>query len=98
MLENKSITTYEIGARIRALRESEHESQEKLVQALNVSRELISKIESGRQFPSVIVLARISIYFHVSVDSIIFGGHREAEVVRQLEHVILTLNSIKQRL
>jgi len=42
MPDSKSITAKEVGARIRSLREAQHDSQEKLAQTLNVSRALIS--------------------------------------------------------
>lgn len=98
MPESKSITAKEVGARIRLLREAQHNSQEKLAQTLNVSRELISKIESGRQYPSVLVLARLSDLYGVSTDYILFGISQEQNLTQQLDQVIATLKTIRKGL
>ena len=98
MPESKSITAKEVGARIRLLREAQHNSQEKLAQTLNVSRELISKIESGRQYPSALVLARLSELYGVSTDYILFGISQEQNLTQQLDQVIATLKTIRKGL
>lgn len=98
MPDGKSITAKEVGARIRSLREAQHDSQEKLAQTLNVSRELISKIESGRQYPSVLILARLSELYGVSTDYILFGINREKNLTQQLDRVIETLRTIRKSL
>ena len=96
MPDSKRISSIEIGTRVKALRESQNESQEKLAQSLNVSRELISKIESGRQFPSVIALARLSDYYGVSADHILFGVCKEKELTQQIDRVIASLKAIRK--
>ena len=98
MPDGKSITAKEVGARIRLLREAQHDSQEKLAQTLNVSRELISKIESGRQYPSVLVLARLSDLYGVSTDYILFGISQEQNLTQQIDQVIATLETIRKSL
>ena len=87
-----------VGARIRALREERHESQEKLAQKLNVSRETISKIESGGQYPSVVVLAGLSLHYNVSTDYLLFGDGQMPDVEQQLDQVIVILKSIRRKL
>ena len=98
MPERKSISEIEVGTRIRKLRQAQHDSQEKLAQALNVSRELISKIESGGQYPSVIVLARLSEYFSIPSDYILFGNRHNREIAQQLDQVIVTLKALQRKL
>ena len=98
MPESKSISAKEVGARIRSLRKAHHDSQEKLAQTLNVSRELISKIESGRQFPSALILARLSELYGVSTDYILFGINREKNLPQLLDRVIETLRTIRKSL
>ncbi len=98
MPESKSITEIEVGTRIRALRQAQHDSQEKLAQALNVSRELISKIESGGQYPSVVILARLSEYFSIPSDYILFGNRQNWEIVQQLDQIIVTLKALQRKL
>lgn len=92
------IEAVEIGKRIRNLREAQHESQLKLSQALNVSRELVTKIESGGQFPSVVVLARLSEHYHVSADYILFGACRNPDIIEQLDQAISILKSVQRNI
>jgi transcriptional regulator with XRE-family HTH domain len=94
----RSINSTTIGKRVRSLREAQHESQEKLAQTLNVSREMVSKIESGGQFPSVVVLSELSFHFHVSTDYILFGAYQKPDVIQQLDQVITILKSIQRKL
>lgn len=98
MQTNQSIISMIVGARIRALREERHESQEKLAQKLNVSRETISKIESGGQYPSVVVLAGLSLHYNVSTDYLLFGDGQMPDVEQQLDQVIIVLKSIRRKL
>ena len=96
IMRNISSTT--LGKIIRSLREERHESQEKLAQTLNVSREMVSKIESGGQFPSVVVLAGLSLHYNVSTDYLLFGDCHMPDVEQQLDQVIIILKSIRRKL
>ena len=98
MPDSKSITAKEVGARIRVLREAQRDSQEKLAQTLNVSRELISKMESGRQYPSVLSLARLSELYGVTTDYILFGISRNQNLGSQIDWVIEKLKMIRRSL
>lgn len=94
MLRSFDSTT--VGIRVRTLRKTQYETQEKLAQKLCVSRELISKIETGRQFPAIEVLAGLSLHFQVSTDFIVFGASHESDDIQQLDQVIMILKSIKR--
>ena len=98
MLKTQSISAKEIGIRIRILREERHICQENLAQTLNVSRELISKIEGGRQFPSVVVLAQLSLCFQVSTDYLLLGSGHKPDLAQKLDQVIFILKSLRQQL
>lgn len=93
-----SIEASEIGKRIRTLRTERRESQLKLSQALDVSRESVTKIEAGSQFPSAVVLARLSEHYHASVDYILFGEVKSPELVKQLDHAISILRSVQRKI
>ena len=62
-----------IGKRIMTLRKKAGMSQEDLASKLNVSRQSISKWESGQSLPDVEKIALISKIFNVSTDSLIHG-------------------------
>ena len=96
MSETSSINSLEVGARIHALRESQNESQERLAQSINVSRELITKIERGRQFPSAIVLSLLSDHYCVTTDYLLFGNNRVQNTIQMLDQAIILLKAIRK--
>lgn len=57
--------------RIKQLREEHHMTQIRLSVALEVSQETISAYESGKHYPSVTSLLKLSHIFHVSCDYIL---------------------------
>lgn len=57
--------------RIKELREEQHMTQVRLSIELEVSQETISAYESGKHYPSVASLIRLSEIFHVSCDYIL---------------------------
>lgn len=62
-----------IGTRIAALRKKAGMSQEDLAKELNISRQSISKWESGQALPDIDKISAISTIFHVSTDHLIHG-------------------------
>lgn len=57
--------------RIKQLREENHMTQVRLSIELEVSQETISAYESGKHYPSVAALLRLSEIFHASCDYIL---------------------------
>lgn len=57
--------------RIRELREERHMTQVRLSIELEVSQETVSAYESGKHYPSVASLIRLSQIFHTSCDYIL---------------------------
>lgn len=68
---------YTIGFRIKALRNAKGISQEELAEALNVSRQTISKWESDIVSPDINNIQSLSNYFNVRTDYIINGNEKE---------------------
>ncbi|MGL5900600.1 MAG: helix-turn-helix domain-containing protein [Lactobacillaceae bacterium] len=60
-----------LGNRIREEREKKNWTQNKLAEILNVSRQSISKWETGSAYPDIERLIQISDLFKVSLDSLI---------------------------
>lgn len=56
------------------LRKKSNISQEQLAQMLNVTRQAVSKWESGQSMPDVEKLVSMSRFFGVTTDQLIFGG------------------------
>ena len=86
------------GAYIRQLRIQRGFTQEMLATELNIDRSLISHIEAGKRGCSVEVLVRLSNFFGVSLNLLIFGaestpteitrrGQLKAEIRNLMEHL-----------
>lgn len=67
-----------IADRIQYIRKSKGISQEQLADAVGVSRQAVSKWESGQNFPDVNMIIALSDYFDVTTDYILKG--KEAPV------------------
>lgn len=63
----------ETGKRIKALRKESKLTQEKLAEALNISRIHLAHIEIGDKAPSIDLLIDMSVFFGKSLDYIVLG-------------------------
>lgn len=64
---------HKIGERISRFRKTRNMSQEELASTLNVSRQTVSKWETGDTLPDVYNAVAIANLFHVSLDTLILG-------------------------
>jgi transcriptional regulator with XRE-family HTH domain len=64
---------HKIGTRVSSLRKERNMSQEELAAVLNVSRQTVSKWETGDTLPDVYNAVAIAKLFHVSLDTLILG-------------------------
>ena len=78
--EGKSMNVPE---RIQELRKQKGISQEELANELGVSRQAVSKWESGQSFPELDNIVALSDYFGVSADHILKGTEPPQEPVKQ---------------
>lgn len=62
-----------IGEQIRTIRKRENLSQEQLGQKMNVTRQAIYKWESGKGYPDIQNIIRLSELFEISIDELIKG-------------------------
>lgn len=65
---------HKIGERISSYRKERNMSQEELAALLNVSRQTISKWETGDTLPDVYNAVALAKMFHVSLDVLILGA------------------------
>lgn len=68
----------EIGKKINQLRKLSGMTQEQLAEKINVSRQTVSKWESGGSSPDVESVVKISRIFHVSLDDLLMEGEKDA--------------------
>jgi transcriptional regulator with XRE-family HTH domain len=69
----------EISERIQQLRKAAGYSQEKLAELLHVSRQAISKWESGATLPTIDNLTELSKIFHVSISELLQGQEADKD-------------------
>ena len=62
---------------LREIRLKKGYNQLKVAMDLNISREAISFYETGKRSPDVEMLIKLSEYFNVSIDYLIFGREFE---------------------
>ena len=70
-----------LGEKIQALRKQHRMSQEQLADALNISRQAVSKWETNESQPDIDRLTEISSLFNVSTDYLIMDGYSAAAAV-----------------
>ena len=92
LLRRKNIMKYDTkasGKRIKQLRQEMNLSQEQLAEKLNVSQNMIAKIECGLRRPSIDFLIEMAEFFEISLHYIVLGTSEEAtDKKRQIEEVI----------
>jgi len=75
-----------LGARIKELRKSRKLSQEELAELIGVEPQHMSRIESGRSYPSLDRLEKISIALRVPLKDFFEFMHLE-DVIERLENI-----------
>lgn len=68
-----------LGQRLAALRKSQGLTQEQLAELLNVSRQAVSKWESGAAIPETEKLIRLSEIYHCTLDQLVRGDEPPAK-------------------
>ena len=81
--------------RLKELRESRNESQQKIAMLLNVSQTMVSRYELGQATPDIPTLILLAKHFNVSVDYIIENTDVKTPYMRsdlsKTEHLILSM-------
>ncbi len=97
----------EVGKRIQMLRKEKNLSQEQLADKLNISANMIAKVECGIRKPSVDLVIEFSKFFKKPIDYIILGkevgkkADAEAEIdqaIAEVDQAIMLANEIKKKL
>jgi transcriptional regulator with XRE-family HTH domain len=80
----------QLGKRISELRRALKISQEKLAEIIGIEPNNVSKIETGKNYPSPENLAKIALAFQVNVNELfVFDHHKEYnEIKNELLHII----------
>ena len=73
--------------RLQVLRKSHNFSQEQLAEKLNVSRQAISKWESGQANPDINNLLKLSDIYETSTDYILTGKELNKSIVNE-DHIV----------
>ena len=67
----KSVNTREIGERVRQLRKSRGITQDELANHLSVSRQAVSRWETGSSVPSIEILLKLSELYGITINEIL---------------------------
>ena len=87
------------GKRIKQLRQEMNLSQEQLAEKLNVSQNMIAKIECGLRRSSVDFLIELAEFFETSLHYIVIGTSEEAtDKKRQIEEAIEQIDQMMELL
>lgn len=82
-----------IGEKIYSLRKSKNMSQEDLANVLNVSRQTVSKWETGESNPDIEKIVPLCDFFDISTDELLKGSNSylEREIVlekKEIKHLL----------
>ena len=67
-----------LGENIKKLRKEKSLSQEQLAEMLNVSRQAVSKWESGKTYPDIDNLILLKDIFNVTLDDLVINGDKNS--------------------
>ena len=73
------------GEKVRNLRERHHLTQEELAQKIHVSRNAVSKWETGKGYPSLDSLKLLAALFDVSIDELLSEEERLAKKTMEID-------------
>ena len=68
-------STQKFGGYLSRLRKERDMTQSELADRLNLTRQAVSKYETGDSFPDVSILVSIANIFHVTLDELIRSGN-----------------------
>ena len=77
----------DFGSKIQMLRKNHNLSQEKLATILNINRNYLSRIETGKSDPSLAVLKDIAEYFKIDITTLMdiqTNGSNSEEKIKQI--------------
>lgn len=80
----------DLSQRIQALRKENNLSQEQLVSAIGVSRQVISKWESKQSLPELENIIALSDYFNVETDYLLKGIKRDNKTNNPVLTIVAT--------
>ena len=76
-----------IGEKIQALRKSSGMSQENLAQYLNINRNCLSRIETGKVDPSITLVKEISLLFNVNLESLAGMPNKQTNAEEKIKKI-----------
>lgn len=79
---DRALTFAEIGARIREIRERKNVTQQKLADALKVTRPVVTKIESGKKAVNALELKIVADVLGTTIDTLMKNSNDEGIVAR----------------
>lgn len=72
-----------VGKSIKKYREGKGVTQEQMAEALSVTRQAISNWERGKSEPDIDTLQKISDYFGIAMEELIYGEKKEIQIAKK---------------
>lgn len=93
------MNSYDIGQRIKAVRKSQHLTQEKLAELIDVSPHYIYEIEKGLKKMSLETFISITAALNISADYILFGSvsNTDSNSNQSSDHLDILVRSLNQK-
>ena len=82
-----------LGEKIKLLRKSKNITQDQLASMLNINRNYLSRVETGKSEPSSSVLKNIATIFNIDLNSLLDIKKSDEESAKKMEYIV---NSCKQ--
>lgn len=84
------------GMRIRQIRKQNGYTQERLAEALNMDRSVLSRIEAGKYACGIEFLVQVATFFNVSLDFLVLGKVQSREVVHLKASIADLIRQLEQ--
>ena len=88
-------TNYDVGERVRTIRENQGYTREKFAEILDVSASTLANVELGRTQIPYIMLINLYNIFGISSDDILHGTKKSDTIQRKISRIISNLNTNK---
>ena len=86
-----------IGRRIANARKASQMTQAELSEKIDISEKYLSRIERGKQLPSIVIIARICEILHISADEILLLSQAKFHInSKEIQNEIVSFSKYEQ--
>ena len=86
-----------LGEKIKLLRKSKNISQDQLASMLNINRNYLSRVETGKSEPSSSVLKNIATIFNIDLNSLLDIKKSDEESAKKMEYIVSSCKQLADK-